>query len=295
VNKKISFFFLSLCALALLILAYRSGRFAQQELPPDQLTAIKQADVDRLQAGGGDEAEMAKSLRRMAFQNPEKAAEFARRFVTQDSTAMRAASCEVAGGFPDESWDKTVAECLAHLEAEVRVATLKGMLRQPTLIRRALAERLLAQTKPEPRERLWAQVAVMYAMSEGKDRSALEKTVLAGLEKADRETQSEILIELYNFWPADRRLYPFAEKVLKSAELRPDFLPGFRYMAEFAPDQLSTLLANSRWPDSQNFLLNVEEFLATKCPKGWAVVQKKLAGQPKAGGGLKREIKCGVD
>jgi hypothetical protein len=254
------------------------------EKPPQgasMLEQVKQDDVKRM-AGDADVAEKAKSLRRMAFQNPEKAREFSKKLVSDPSPALRAAAFETAGYFQGEEWDKIVLQGLADTEVTVRLGTLKGLLRQPTAGRASAVENFLGRGNLTPQEKLWANVALMYASSGGGERKAKEDAVLNQLPRADRDTQAELSTELFKVLPNRPELLSYAEKIVGKAEETPDFLPSFRYMSAYSPERLAEVLMSGAWPESRAYLFEVAEFLGGKCPKNWVKVLQKAEASPGA-------------
>lgn len=286
-KKNIVLLLVVLVAGVAAVYAVRSGFFKRSETV-SAMDAVKKEDVNRLETGG-DEQEVAKSLKRMAFQDPEKAAEFIKRFVKENSKILRGAACESAGGFQGAEWDKLISQCLGDTEVSVRISALKGLCRQPTAERRAMTESLLATTKPDNQERLWANMAVMYAATDERDRQNHEKKVLEYFLKADRENQSEAAIELYKVWPKRTELHAFAEKIIKQGEETQDLLPSFRYLGANDPDRLSATLASARFPDSRSYLLNILSFLNEKCPKGWSAVAQRVYAHAKADEGFLKD------
>lgn len=242
---------------------------------PSMLEQVKQDDVKRM-AGDADVAEKAKSLRRMAFQNPDKAAEFTKQLVNDPSPALRAAAYEVAGSFAGEEWDRVVAQGLNDTELEVRIATLKGMNRQPSQTRAAMAEAHAAKAGADTKEKIWARMAVMKAASDTKVRAAKENEVLALVRRLERPVQGEVLIELYKIWPDRPELITIAEKVVGTGQETPDFMPSFRYLSAYAQENLATVLKSSAWPDSRAFLLDVVDFLIQKCPTDTAAIVARV-------------------
>lgn len=288
--KKILLILLGLAALGIIIGVLRS-RTAKEIPPAVVMEQVNQEDLQRLKTGS-DEAEMAKSLRRMSYQDPAKAAGFARQWLNHESVTLRSAACETIGSFAEQSWDSSVAACLSSSDSMVRTATLKGLLRQPGENRRKLAEKHWLAAKTSTDEKLWAGMAVIFAMPESKERAGIEKNMLVLLEKATPALQSEILPELYKHWAGDPRLFLFAEKVLQRGTVTPDFFASFSYLSAYAPEKLGALLTTSAWPDSRYFLIEVNSFLAAKCPKDWPAIQKKISQHPKAEETLKSAPAC---
>ena len=254
------------------------------------LEQVKQSDVQRM-ASDDDVAEKAKSLRRMAFQNPEKAMEFTRQFVNDPSPVLRAAAYETAGSFQGEEWDKLAAEGLNDTEPEVRVATLKGLNRQPGEARSQLIAAYFAKGDKTPREQIWAQMAVMRGAVDDRGRKAKESEVLALLKKVDRPTQGEVLIELYKFWPGRPELIAFAENIVRSAQETPDFMPSFRYLSAYAQENLGTVLKASSWPDSRAFLLDVVGFVMEKCPRDSDAIVAKITKHSRVDAEVEGKVK----
>jgi hypothetical protein len=252
-------------------------------IAPDSLEAVKAADVRRLNEGADSDPEMAKSLKRMAFQDPAKAQEYARRFVGHTSVTIRAAAFETAGMFSGEEWDGYVQQGLTEKETEIRIGTLRGIARQPSPERNQWIDRMLAGKNVDPVERLWALYAGTRAEPEEKKRKQREGELVAQLKKVDRETQSEMLIELYKTWPDRKELVPFAETVVRAGQETQDLIPGFQYLRAYASDNLAAVLnASSRWPDSRYFLINVADFLKERCPGDWEAIAAKASKHQKA-------------
>lgn len=258
--------------------------------PVALLEQVKEGDINRM-ASDDDVAEKAKSLRRMAFQNPTKAQEFTRALVSDPSPVLRAAAYETAGSFQGEEWDKLAAEGLNDTEMDVRVATLKGLNRQPGEVRTQMIKAYFSRGERSPQEQIWAQMVMMRGAADEKLRKGKEAEVLALLKRVDRPTQSEVLIELYKFWPAKPELIAFAERIVSSAEETPDFMPSFRYLSAYAHENLSSVLKASSWPDSRAFILDVIAFVVEKCPKDSDLLVGKVSRHPRADPEVEEKVK----
>jgi hypothetical protein len=266
-------------------LAFFCWRF--ENLPTQQtdqtIETVNQEDVVRM-GSAVDDSEKAKSLERMSFQNPLKAQEYARLLANAESAILRAAASKVAGSFPGEEWDRIVLKGLKDKDSAVRIATLRGMRRQPTEKRQRAAVELLKAKKLDLNERLWGELALMPEPG--------DKKILALLEKVDRSTQSEALMELYKSWPKQSELFPLAEKVLHLRMENQDYLPSFHYLSAYAPEVLTKFLADSSFPDSRMFLLETVGFVKQKCPQGWPAILKKVEAHSRVDEEIQSEIKA---
>jgi hypothetical protein len=249
----------------------------------ETIESVNQADEARMGLPV-DELEKAKSLERMSFQNPIKAQEFSRIFAAEKSVILRAAGCKAAGSFPGEEWDKIILKGLADKELAVRIATLKGLRRQPTDKRQAAVRILLKQKRLDASESFWGHMALMPEPG--------DKSILSLLDQVDRSTQSEGLIQLYKAWPKQNELFAFAEKVLNLGMENQDYLPGFHYLAAYGPEVLAKFLAASAFPDSRMFLLETLGFIKQSCPKEWPAIIKKIEGHLKVDDQIRSEIKA---
>lgn len=249
----------------------------QPKTEMSQLEQVKKDDVARVE-GNGDELEKAKSLRRMAFQNPEKAKEFTRQLVADSSDEIRASAYETAGSFSGDEWDQLIDSGLRDDSQNVRIATLRGLNRQPTASRAELVEKFIRATKDET-ELSWAYLALMRAAPDDKSRADADSQLVKHLNKTT--PQGDLLIELYKIWPDRKELIPFAEKIVAAGAETTEFMPSFRFLNGVAKDSLGTTLKSAKWPDSRFFLQTVVDFVRDSCPKNAKDLLKKVTTHPR--------------
>lgn len=268
------------------IIIKRGGESKPTLTPIEQ---VRQDDIHRLETQG-DEQEKAKSLKRMAFQDPDRAMIFTRQLVSNPSPILRAAAYETVGSFSGEAWDKLVQDGLKDTEQSVRIATLKGLNRQPGQRRSELVQEYLKQSQRDPLELTWAHMVLMRSASDVAQKQTHEKSILTELSKVNDQSRDELLLDLYKIWPGRAEIVTYAQKVLSSGRETQALMPSFRYLESFAPESLASTLKSAKWPESRSFILSVIEFVSESCPKEARALLKMVESHSRADDEVKNKL-----